>query len=237
MSIPFDADWRRLCTASDTPAALARWVIAEPTLAGQDLDGLRCLARSHNPAVSDPVLAALLRLTGGDHLARRVIVEALMGRLVPIAGGLARRNGDPYDDVLAELAGWAWELAATISSDRWSTQLASNLARLARRRYLTERRHNAVPHLGHHQAPDRSGDGFDHPLGAHDVDALLSRAVTAGTITPTGARILSALVATDGTDRIIARRLGRTPAAIKKSRERAVAQLRTWPPAAALRAA
>ena len=236
MSVPFDADWRRLCTASDTAATLARWVIAEPTLAGQDLDGLRCLARSHNPVVSDPVLAALLRLAATDRLARRVIVEALMGRLVPIAGGLARRNGDPYDDVLAELAGWAWELAATISSDRWSTQLPSNLARLARRRYLSARRHNAAPRPGYRQRPDRT-DTVDHHLGAHDVELLLGRAVSAGTITPAGAQVLATLVATDGTDRIIAEHLGYSPAAIKKARERAVAQLRTWPPAAALQAA
>ena len=236
MSIPFDADWRRLCTASDTPAALTRWGLLELALAGQDLDGIRCRARSHNPDVSDPVLASLLRLGATDRLARRVIVEALMGRLVPIAAGLARHNGDPYDDVLAELAGWAWELA-TVSAGRWSTQLASNLARLARRRYLSDRRHSAGPQVGDHQLPDRRGDAFDHPLGACDVDALLSGAVTAGTITPTGARVLATLVATDGTDRIIARHLGRSPAAIKKARERAVAQLRTWPPAAALRAA
>ena len=105
MSIPFDADWHRLCTASDTPAVLAHWGILEPTLTGEDLDGLRRRGRSHNPAVSDPVLAALLRLGATNVMARRVIVEALMGRLIPIAAGLARRNRDPFDDVLAAAGG------------------------------------------------------------------------------------------------------------------------------------
>jgi hypothetical protein len=139
MAIPFDADWRRVAASPDTTIALARWAKTEPSLAGADLDTLRRRAASRDIAQSDSTLAALLRLAGADLLARRTILEALMARLVPIAAALARRTGDEYDDVLAEVAGWAWELTATIPADRWTVLLAPNLARLARRRYLTAR--------------------------------------------------------------------------------------------------
>ena len=236
MSIPFDADWRRLCTASDTPAVVAHWGILERTLAGEDLDGLRCRGRSHNPAVSDPVLAALLRLGATDVMARRVIVEALMGRLLPVAAGLARRNGDPYDDVLAELAGWAWELVATTAHDRWETHLAPNLARLAKRRYLAAHTRRPAERLEDGDIPAVAGHLDDH-LGACDVAILLRRAVTTGTVTATGAEIVATMISIGGTDTVIAAHLGRTPASTKKARERVLAQLRNWTPVAALRAA
>lgn len=236
MSIPFDADWRRLCAASDTPAALGRWAAEEPTLAGQDLDELRCQARSHDRAVNDPVLAALLRLAATDRLARRAIVEALMGRLIPIAAGLARRNGDPFDDVLAELAGWAWELAATTSAERWSAHRASNLARLAKRRYLAGRTHHKEVPLGRLD-PLATLDGFEEVAAAHAVRTLVSGAAAAGTITPAAAQVLLGVALSDATDRDLGHRIGRSAGATKKARLRAAAQLRNCASATKLRVA
>jgi len=66
-----------------------RWAALEPGLASTDLDTLRRRARSRDVAQSDATLAALLRLAADDLLARRVIVEALMSRLVPLAAPLA----------------------------------------------------------------------------------------------------------------------------------------------------
>ncbi|MHB8466577.1 MAG: hypothetical protein ACYDH6_22655 [Acidimicrobiales bacterium] len=236
MAIPFDADWRRITLSSDTAVVLARWAMLEPSLAGADLDTLCGRARSRNVAESDATLAVLLRLAATDVLARRVIVEALMSRLVPIAAALARQGGEAYDDVLGELAGWAWELAATTAADRWPVLLAPKLARLAKRRYLAARPHHPVVHLGDNDPP-ATRDGLDEQLAVYEVGALLERAVTTGTISTAAACVLQALAITDATDRVIAQHLGRGVAGTKKTRERSLTQLRTWRPALALRAA
>ena len=236
MSVPFDADWKRVAASPDAAVTLARWATLELGLAGANLDTLRRRARSRDVAQSDATLAALLRLAADDVLARRVIVEALMGRLVPIAATLARRSHDAYDDVLVELAGWAWELAATTAADRWAVLLAPELARLAKRRYLAARPLQPVVPFGNHELPATT-DGLDEQLSRHEVDLLLERAVASGTVTPNAARVLSTLAVTDATDRVIAQHVGRTEAATKKTRERALARLRTFRWALALRAA
>jgi DNA-directed RNA polymerase specialized sigma24 family protein len=236
VTIPFDTDWQRVATSAGAAVALARWAGLEPALAAADLDTLRRRARSLDVAQSDATIAALLRLAADDLLARRVIVEALMGRLVPIAAALARRSHDSYDDVLVELAGWAWELAATTPADRWAVLLAPELARLAKRRYLAARPIQPVVPLGDHQPPATT-DGLGERLGVHEVGLLLERAVTSGTITPNAARVLNAFALDDAADRAIAQDLGCSEAATKKTRERALARLRTYRWALALRAA
>ena len=236
MTIPFDADWRHITAGPNAAATAGRWARSEPALDGADLDELRRRAQSRDDHTSDTTLAARFRLAEEDPLARRVIVEALMSRLIPIAGSLARRAAAPHDDVLAELAGWAWELAATTPHDRWRTHLAPSLARLAKRRYLSAHTLRPAERLEDRDIP-AAADRLDAHLGAHDAATLLRQAVTTGTITPAAAHIIATLIRTGGTDSTIAHHLGRTPASTKKARERALAQLRTWPPAAALRAA
>ena len=236
MAIRFDADWRRVTTSPDTAVVLARWATVEPTIAVEDLDILRQRARSSDVALSDATLAALLRLAANDVLARRVIVEALMGRLVPIAAAIARQGGEAYDDVLADLAGWAWELAATTPADQWTAFLAPRLAQLAKRRYLTALPYQPVVHLGDNEPPAATGE-LDEQLSLCEVGALLERAVASGTITPAAAVVLRALAVADATDRVIADQIGRTEEGTKKVRRRAVAQLRTCRWTRALRAA
>jgi DNA-directed RNA polymerase specialized sigma24 family protein len=236
MTIPFDADWQRVATSPDATAAVARWATLEPGLAAADLDTLRRRARSRDVAQSDATLAALLRLATADSLARRVIVEALMSRLVPIAATLARRSHDPYDDVLVELAGWAWELAATTPADRWATLLAPKLARLAKRRYLAARPMQPVVPLGDHEPPATT-DGLDERLGVHEAAVLLERAVASGIITPNAAEVLDAFALDDASDQAIAHYLECSEAATTKTRHRALARLRKYRWAIALRAA
>jgi len=236
MAIPFDADWCRVVASPETKAAAARWAKVEPTLGDANVDTLCGRARSSDVAVSDTTLEALLRLAATDMLARRVIVEALMSRLIPIAAVLARQSGEAYDDVLAELAGWSWELAATTAADRWTSLLAPQLVRLAKRRYLAARPHQRIVHLGDIDPPATS-DGLEQHLAAHEVGALLARAVASGTISAVAARVLAALAVGDTTDWVIARHIGRSEAATKKVRERAAAQLRTYRWALALLAA
>ena len=235
MAIPFDADWRLTAMSADTTTALTRWATIEPALAGADLETLRNRAAGRDVAESDTVVSALLRLASTDNLARRVIVEALMGRLVPIATTMAPLVGEPYDDVLVELAGWAWELAASNPSGRWTRHLAPNLARLAKRRYLATRTRRHVS-LGDRELPAPT-DAIDERLGVHDAHTLLARAVADGTITPAAARVLSTVALTDASDRDIATHLGRSEQAVKKVRERALARLRSFPPTIELRAA
>ncbi|MHB8466515.1 MAG: RNA polymerase sigma factor [Acidimicrobiales bacterium] len=237
MTIPFDTDWQRVATSPDAAAAVARWATLEPGLASADLDTLRCRARSRDVAQSDATLAALLRVAADDLLARRVIVEALMGRLVSIAATLARRSHDPYDDVLVELAGWAWELAATTPADRWAVLLAPQLARLAKRRYLGAKpvQPVAVP-LGELEPPATT-EGLDDRLGIYEARVLLERAAAAGIITPTAAQVLDAFAVDDASDPVIAQYLECSEAATKKTRLRALARLRKYRWAIALRAA
>jgi hypothetical protein len=227
LTIPFDADWRRVIVSPGATAALARWANLEPGLAGGDLDSLRRRAASRDAAQSDTTLAALLRLAQSDGLARRTILEALLPRLVPIAAALARRNGEEFDDVLVEVAGWAWGLAATTPADRWTELLAPKLARLAKRRYLAARPYRPDVFLGDTDLAAAS-DRVDEQLGSCEVTALLARAIASGTITAAAARVLRSLAVADATDRVIARQIGRTETATKKTRERALARLRTY---------
>jgi len=237
MAIPFDTDWRRVATSPDAAVALARWATAEPSLAGADLDAVRQRAAGPDVAQSDATLKALLRLARADLLARRVILEALMARLIPIAAALARRNGDPYDDVLAELAGWAWELAATIPANPSAAMVAPNLARMAKRRYLAARPYNpAVGPLDDTDPPERT-DRLDEQLGAIEVRALLDRAVASQVIPAAAAQVLHIMAVADATNEVIAGLVGRSEAATQKARARAEAQLRICPWALGLRAA
>ena len=236
MTIPFNADWRRVIVSPAATAALARWADVEPGLAGADLDSLRRRAASLDVAQSDATLAALLRLARSDGLARRTILEALLPRLVPIAAALARRNGEEFDDVLAEVAGWAWELAATTPADQWTELLAPKLARLAKRRYLAARPFHPDVYLADTDVPATS-DRIDERLGTWEVATLLERAVGSGTITAAAAEVLITVAIADTTDRVIAEHVGGSEGATKKRRERALVRLRTCRWALALRVA
>jgi len=235
VTIPFDADWRRVIASANAGVAVARWGTLEPGLAGADLDTLRERAASRVEE-SDATVAALLRLAAADLLARRTIVEALMPRLVSMAAALARRSSEPFDDVLTELAGWTWELAATTPADRWTVLLAPKLARLAKRRYLATRPYRPEIYLADNDVPATT-DRVAEQLGAHELAVLLTRAVASGTITTPAAHVLDTLAVTDAPDRVIAAEIRHTEAATSKMRQRALARLRTCRWALALRSA
>jgi len=93
------------------PPALSQWSIAHPALRGlADLDAL--LERRRDNQAAPAIRRALAVLAPGDDLAARTMVQALLPRLVRLAGMVG------YDDQAAieEMVSSAWERILTGTS-------------------------------------------------------------------------------------------------------------------------
>lgn len=124
-----DAEWRRLACSPDARRALIRWRAKQPALAGlSDFDEL--LDRRRDPAVAPPLLAALAALAPSDHLAVRVLLQALVPGLVR----LSHTVGRGHDDAVGDMISLAWERIATYPATRHG-DVAANVLRDVRKRY------------------------------------------------------------------------------------------------------
>jgi len=105
---------------------LSEWTSAEPALAGAtDLAGLLDLIRQH----PDEVLAALLRLGSAGHpLARRVVLQTMLGMVVRLCAGRPA--------LLPEAISELWLAIVDYPLDRRPRAIASNLAWTVRRAVL-----------------------------------------------------------------------------------------------------
>ena len=238
MTTTFAEDWALLCRDSRLTITLAGWAAAEPALGGLGLDDVmrRARASSADLAASDATLAALLRLGRGDQLAKRTVLQAILPRLVGIAGRHAGRGRWSVGEVTADLAAVAWE-ELNGAEGRWTSHLAARLCDLVEWRYRQARRHERYedPTGDIAGAVDRSPRVSEHGVGDRlDVTRLLKGAVDRGVIGPDGARILEHAALDGLTDAEIAARRGGTAAAAKKARQRAAAALRAHPAARAL---
>ena len=112
-----DQEWRELVNGrSET---VIRWAERHPVLTPcQSLNDVLAVARLN----TDPVLAALLtEVSAGDQLAGRVVLQAMLGRMVRMA---QRDPRSSVDDYLA----WLWCVINGYPLDRRPVRIAANLS-------------------------------------------------------------------------------------------------------------
>jgi DNA-directed RNA polymerase specialized sigma24 family protein len=112
-----DREWRELDLRH--PGTVSRWAGRHDALAPyRSFDDLLSAARHY----SDPVLGALLtEASRGDQLASRVVLQALIGRMVRMA---QRDPGASIDDYLARL----WCAIESYPLERRPARIAANLS-------------------------------------------------------------------------------------------------------------
>jgi len=125
-------EWARLCEAPASGEALDRWAVAQPVLAGaRSLDDLRSRVGGDDVEARDAVLLALLELAqGGDQLAGRTVLQAMLGKAVRVANGVADRpdmHGDREEAVSVAVAA-LWQVIATYPVLARPSRVAANLA-------------------------------------------------------------------------------------------------------------
>jgi DNA-directed RNA polymerase specialized sigma24 family protein len=138
--VALDCEWREL-SGKHVPG----WGRKEPALAGvADLSGVLALIRAR----PDPVLCALLRLgADGDALARRVVLQTMLGGIVRLCRGRV--------DLLAEALSELWVAIVEYPVARRPRSVAANLSWTVRRRLQ--------PSLG-----ATPSDSLDPPTGPPD---------------------------------------------------------------------
>lgn len=198
-----NAEWNELM---DEP--LPRSWRAEPALcSASTLAGVLSLVRPD----PDAVLGALLR--SGDDLARRVVLQAMLGRAVLDA---ARDPSHDLDDYVAEL----WLCVATYPLGRRPTRIAANLALDARKRV---RGRAPVRPIDPARFTTLSAASVPEP----GAGLFLARARRTAVIDATSEYALR-LVYAEGLDmRGAAALLGLTPAALRQRCHRALRRLAT----------
>lgn len=179
----------------------------EPALS--DLPDLGAVLAAVRPA-PDEVLAALLRI--GEPAAHRVVLQALLGRLVLDA---ARDPRHDFDDYLAEL----WLLIAEYPLARRPNRIAANLVLDARKRVRAQRRERPTD-------PVRLGElARAAPIPAPNPALLFARARRVALINPGAERALRLVYSEGYASQEAAALLGVTPAALRQRCHRALRRL------------
>lgn len=196
-----NAEWQAMA-GGPVPS---RWR-TEPVLAEQsDLAGVLASVRSD----PDAVLGALLG--HGDATAHRVVLQAMLGRMVLDA---LRDPAHDLDDYLAEL----WVRIATYPLTRRPGRIAANLALDTRKRVWAHRSVRPV------DPASLAGVRADPPAASR-LGLLLTRARRTAVIDAEMERALR-LVFSDGLDcRTAAAELGITPSTLRQRCHRAVRRL------------
>ena len=124
-----DREWCELVRSH--PSVVARWAERDSVLAPcRSLDDVLSVAKLN----SDPLLAALLtEVSRGDRLAGRVVMQALIGRMVRMA---QRDRRSSVDDYLAAL----WCVINSYPLSRRPARIAANLSLDTLKAVSTERR-------------------------------------------------------------------------------------------------
>ncbi len=227
-----DTEWRYLSTSRLATAALHRWAAAEPDLAGwRDLEDLRAAVhRRGDPALSDRLLSALVRLAAvdghDDRLAARVVLQLMVPGavrlarlLVPLAGDGATALGTVFAELAIGIRTYPWR--------RRPRHVAANLLLDSRqrlvRRYQRTRRESPVGLDFEREVTDPDGE---HAEAAVSVRDLLTWARRRGILDDFEARLLVANHLQDIPLAQLASRLGRSRSRLFATRAAAHARLR-----------
>jgi len=183
-----EAEWPALATGP-VQGRLRCWAKEEEALAGfataqQLIRHLRSL-RGRGDA-EDAILAALVRQAGGDPLAARVVLQALLPGLKNLAGRLLLEP-DERDEIWSALLAHGWERIRRYPLERRPTRIAANvlLDTLQRTtRELKRQRRNRRELAG-----DLSPQQPANPA-ASDVEQVLRHAVAATAISDEEAELI-----------------------------------------------
>lgn len=202
------ADWQRLCAACPDPSTRPGWADhhALHRLAGLQ-EAVARIQRPDGGEQRDAVLLALLTLAqGGDDVAGRVVLHALLPRALRLAGGLLHRpdvRGD-RDEACALATAALWQAVMTYPLSRRPAQVAANLSMDALA--LVQRGHTGSSRYAptYPELPLGDMSPFDRPTDPGDAvpDAelleLLAWAVRARVVNLAQARMLARVYALDG---------------------------------------
>ncbi len=230
-----NVEWRSLCDAADTAAVVAGWASDRPALAGlASLRGVLRRIADEDPAGRDAVLLALLELArGGDGLAGRVVLQAMLPKAVRVAMSVVRRPdvlGD-REEAHARAVAALWQAIATYPLQARPARVPGNLAldTLA----LVQRGHTGSSHfsvafpeqpfadlevLGDAGRVDVGPDDLFGPADA-ELLTLLAWSVRTGVLELHEARLLIRVYVPDGhglDTHLIAAELGISRAALRQ---------------------
>lgn len=224
-----DAEWQTLQDDAGALEACARWAGRAPLLAGcrRPAEVLGRVADA-----PDAVLLALLEeAAAGDALAARVVLQALLPKMVRMA---ARDRGAEVDDYVTAL----WCVVAAYPVRRRRRSVAANLALDTLKAVHHERRPRLdvamPPHLvvlaadrcpGHVVGPGSAPEGERGPSAA----AVLRLAREQRLVDPVTRDLLESVYAEGLSGEAAARRHGLTPAAVRSRCSRAVRVLAGHP--------
>lgn len=227
-----DTEWQHLADSPATVARLRRWARLEPDLAGwPDLHQLRAAVHTRtDPARSDRLLAALVRLAAvdghDDQLAARTVVQLLVPGAVRLARGITPHTGDG-----ATALGMVFtELAIGIRTYPWRRRprhVAANLLLDCRqrltRRHQRARRETPIGLEVDHRSCDTA---TEHAEGSVALRELLAWAHRRGVLDDFETRLLVANHVQDIPLASLATALGRSRSRLFAARAAAQRRLR-----------
>lgn len=195
------------------------WAILDPhpvppawrgseSLSGTTLIGDLPATIRHSP---DPVLGALLAVSEQRALAHRVVMQAMLGRVILDAG---RDRCHGVEDYLGEL----WLVIASYPLERRPRSIAANIALDTRKRVVGRRVPEVSVERDHLSATQE-------PPVEHEVEDLLRYARRAAILDPTSERTLRLVYQAGLASDQAATVLGITPSAVRQRCRRAIRRL------------
>lgn len=209
-------EWSSICHEHKHPPVDWRLVCGRP-LAGKGLDPVLCAVR----ADPDPTLLGLITLHhAGDMLAGRVVIQAMLGKLVLMA---VRDPEASLPDYLAAM----WERIAVYPLQRRRRSIAANLALDCLKLVKSNQRQQRV------ELPGFWADGQPQPTasdGLDDADMVLAEGVRLGAISELTRETMRCVYVDGRTGADAAAILGASPAAVRQRCSQGVRALRAVAP-------
>ncbi|MDP9219133.1 MAG: hypothetical protein M3P23_01160 [Actinomycetota bacterium] len=182
-------EWARLCGLSSAAHNLRRWAAAEPVLAGvASLGDLLGRIDAGDGDEADRVLLALLRLAqGGQQLAGRVVLQAMLPKLARMTRTLRpSSNDDRWAEDRRHIAvATFWEVIYSYPVGRRERRVAANLALDTLHQLTNDQRKPMVevpldPEEAAERLSQRSYEDPHERLGTLTADAGLLEVITWG---------------------------------------------------------
>ncbi len=165
-----DREWSKLDRSPTATAALRRWGMQEPALAGLPSLSAVLKERRDHPANAPAILAALGRLAPGDDLAARALLHALVPGLLKLASTTFADDTFAFD----EFVSLAWERIRTYPTTRTGS-VAANVIWDVRKRYCEHRSIEEPESLGFEPGPEEAAPSAEEiALGRAAIDDVVT---------------------------------------------------------------
>ena len=226
-----ESEWQQLAGSRFYRRRLEWWASEEPALAGLRGQDVVDIGRSRDQDRACAVLEALARLAqAGDEMALRTALQALLPRLVTLAGTYLRPGLDIEERAAMIVAIAGEEVARCVPGTArtpYDFRLWSNVRRRFGRQVAAHAR--AMNHLVLTELAelDRSaGPRVEREVGGHDLVALCAWVAQQAGLEPATARLIVLTRVAGVPLEHLATAEGRTAATLRKRRNRAEAKLR-----------